>query len=133
MNEIISDCTLFSKTKLTTVLGLFLLPSMGVGGALFANEMDTLSVRQMDEVVVVSTPKEHNALRLQPLASTSLGQAQLLEKGVKGIKDLSANIPGLFIPTYGSRLTSSIFSVALVAESGRLPWACMSTMCLWPT
>ncbi|MBP5393960.1 MAG: TonB-dependent receptor, partial [Bacteroidaceae bacterium] len=71
--------------------------------------MDTLSVRQMDEVVVVSTPKEHNALREQPLASTSLGQAQLLEKSITGIKDLSAHIPGLFIPTYGSRLTSSIY------------------------
>lgn len=137
MLEIFSDCTLFTKTKLTTVWGLFLLPSMGVGGALFANEMDTLSVRQMDEVVVVSTPKEHNALRLQPLASTSLGQAQLLEKGVKGIKDLSANIPGLFIPTYGSRLTSSIYLRGVGSRIGtpavgmyidNVPLATMSSM-----
>lgn len=76
---------------------------------LSANEMDTLSVRNMDEVVVVSTPKEHAALRLQPLSSSSLGAAQLQQKDINNIKDLTANIPGLFIPNYGSRLTSSIY------------------------
>ena len=76
---------------------------------LFANETDTLAVRDMDEIVVVSTAKEHASLRNQPLSSTSLGAGQLQEKGINGIKDLTANIPGLFIPNYGSRLTSSIY------------------------
>ena len=76
---------------------------------LFANEMDTLSVRQMDEVVVVSTPKEHAELRQQPLSSSSLGPAFLQQNDINNIKDLTAHIPGLFIPTYGSRLTTSIY------------------------
>ena len=76
---------------------------------LFANEADTLSVRNLDEVVVVSTPKEHAALREQPLSSTSLGAGQIVLKGINNIKDLTAHVPGLFIPTYGSRLTSSIY------------------------
>ena len=49
---------------------------------LSAHEMDTLSVHKMDEVVVVSTPKEHAALRQQPLSSSAFGAGQLQEKGV---------------------------------------------------
>ena len=76
---------------------------------LFANEADTLSVRNLDEVVVVSTPKEHATLREQALSSTSLGAGQIVLKGINNIKDLTAHVPGLFIPQYGSRLTSSIY------------------------
>ena len=76
---------------------------------LYANETDTLSVRDMDEIVVVSTAKEHAPLRNQPISSTSLGTGQLQEKNINGIKDLSVHVPGLFIPNYGSRLTSSIY------------------------
>ncbi len=76
---------------------------------LLANEMDTLSVHNLDEVVIVSTPKEHASLREQPQSSTSIGTTQLQQKGINNIKDLTAHIPGLFIPNYGSRLTSSIY------------------------
>lgn len=76
---------------------------------LLAQPNDSLRVREMDEVVVVSTPKEHVLLRQQPLSSTSIGERQLEQRHVNNIKDLSANIPGLFIPNYGSRLTSSIY------------------------
>ncbi|MBR5051785.1 MAG: TonB-dependent receptor [Bacteroidaceae bacterium] len=76
---------------------------------LSAHETDTLSVHKMDEVVVVSTPKEHSALRQQPLSSSSFGAGQLQEKGINNIKDLTAHTPALFIPNYGSRLTSSIY------------------------
>ena len=83
---------------------LFLLPL-----ALSANEADTTSVHMMDEVVVVSTPKEHASLRQQPLSYSSFNGEQLKQKDIVGIKDLTANIPGLFIPDYGSRLTSSVY------------------------
>ena len=76
---------------------------------LFANGADTLAIHNMDEVVVVSTPKEHASLRQQSLSSSSFGARQLQEKGINGIKDLTTHVPGLFIPDYGSRLTSSIY------------------------
>ena len=76
---------------------------------LSAHEADTLSVHKMDEIVVVSTPKEHTALRQQPLSSSSYGAGQLQEKGINNIKNLTAHVPSLFIPNYGSRLTSSIY------------------------
>ena len=88
---------------------LYILPLILFPCTLFANEADTLSVREMDEVVVVSTPKEHASLREQPLSSSSLGSGQIVQKGINNIKDLTVHIPGLFIPNYGSRLTSSIY------------------------
>ncbi len=102
--------THYPLTKLTTIFAAFsLLPLMGVGGALYANESDTISVHEMDEIVVVSTPKEHSALRDQALSSSTFGDRQMQEMGIDNIKDLTAHTPGLFIPTYGSRLTSSIY------------------------
>lgn len=76
---------------------------------LSANEMDTLSVHNMDEVVVVSTPKEHASLRQQSVSSSTFGSRQLQEKGINNIKSLTTHVPGLFIPNYGSRLTSSVY------------------------
>ena len=104
---------------------------------LYANEADTVSVRQMDEVVVVSTPKEHASLREQPLSSTSLGAGQIVLKGINNIKDLTAHVPGLFIPQYGSRLTSSIYLRGVGSRMGTpavgmyvddIPLATMSSM-----
>ena len=92
------------NSKLMVLNFLLLFPTL-----LSANEPDTLFVRDMDEIVVVSTAKEHASLRNQPLSSSSLGNTQLQEKGINDIKDLTAHIPGLFIPNYGSRLTSSIY------------------------
>jgi len=86
-----------------------LLSLNGIGGSSLFAQTDTLLVRDMDEVVIVSTAKEHTSLRNQPLSSTSLANEQLQSLGIDGIKGLSAHIPGLFIPTYGSRLTSSIY------------------------
>ena len=117
---------------------LFLLPLQGVGESLTSvHEMDTLSIRNMDEVVVVSTPKEHAALRQQPLSSSSFGEGQLLQKDINNIKDLTAHVPGLFIPNYGSRLTSSIYLRGVGSRIGTpaigmyvddIPLASMSSM-----
>lgn len=70
---------------------------------------DTLHTTDIEEVVVVSTPKETQRLRQQPLASTSLSQAQMMERGIADVTALSANVPNLFIPSYGSRLTTAVY------------------------
>ena len=59
--------------------------------------------------MVVSTPKETQRLRQQPLSSTSLSQGQMMERGITDVKALSANVPNLFIPAYGSRLTTAVY------------------------
>ena len=70
---------------------------------------DSSRVFDIEEVVVVSQPKESFRLRMQPLSSTSFSQQQLTSLGVQDLRELSAYIPSFTMPNYGSRLTSSIY------------------------
>lgn len=81
-------------------------------------QTDSLDVHSMDEVVVVSTPKEHDMLKRQPVSSSILTSGSLLQRHIEGIKDLTANVPGLFIPNYGSHLTTSIYLRGLGSRMG---------------
>lgn len=74
-----------------------------------ADDTDTLRVRDIDEVTVVATPKENRRWREQPLAVSMLSQEAMQTAHVGGIKDISGIAPGLFIPDYGSRLTSAVY------------------------
>ena len=78
---------------------------------LWAEEVTTDTIRsiQMDEVVIVATPKETRALRELPMASTRLSQQMMRAQQVTGIKRLTSVIPNLFIPDYGSRLTTAVY------------------------
>ena len=70
---------------------------------------DSLRTTDIEEIVIVSTPKENQRLRQQPVSSTSLSQDAMRERGIKGIKDFSATAPNLFIPDYGSNLTTAMY------------------------
>ena len=70
---------------------------------------DTSRVFDIDEVVVVSQPKEAFRLRLQSLASTSFSQSDLRSMQARDLRDLSVYVPSFVMPAYGSRLTSSIY------------------------
>ncbi len=70
---------------------------------------DTSRVIDIEEVVVVASPKENSKLREQP-SSVSLFSRENLERlGVKSIKNLTSYARNLFIPDYGSRMTSAIY------------------------
>ena len=70
---------------------------------------DSLKVVDIEEVMVIATPKENNRLRQQPLSSTSLSQTDMRNNAVSSIKGLSSLVPNLFIPEYGSKLTTSVY------------------------
>ena len=74
-----------------------------------AVEPDTLRTVQMDELVIVAAPKETRALRELPIASSRLTQQLMRSKLVTGIKSLTSLVPNLFIPDYGSRLTTAVY------------------------
>ena len=63
----------------------------------------------LDEVVIVSQPKEVLRLRRQPLSSSVLSGRDLNNIGVRDLTDLSAYVPSFVMPSYGSRLTSSVY------------------------
>ncbi len=73
------------------------------------NAADSSKVYDIDEVVVVSQPKEAFKLRLQPLSSSSFSQSDLTSLQVQDLHALSGYVPSLTMPDYGSRYTPSVY------------------------
>ena len=70
---------------------------------------DSSRVVDLDEVIVVSQPKEQVRLRLQPVSSNVFGSEQLQQLTVHDLSQLSQYVPSFVMPSYGSRLTSSVY------------------------
>ena len=71
---------------------------------------DTFSMRdiQMNEVVIQAF-KQQQDLKVAPVAASTLTGTAIRNKNAVNIKDLSSFIPNLFMPDYGSKLTSPVF------------------------
>ncbi len=84
-----------------------------VGLNVQANDVEELTdssrVIDLDEVVVISQPKEQVRLRLQPVSSNVFGAEQLKQLNVHDLSQLSQYVPSFAMPSYGSRLTSSMY------------------------
>lgn len=76
-----------------------------------ANEVvaDTSKVVDLDEVIVVTQPKESYTLRRQPVSSSVFTSDELSTLHVTDVRGLSAFVPAFVMPEYGSRLTSAIY------------------------
>lgn len=70
---------------------------------------DTISTVHLQEVSVVSSIKDDVAARQQPASVSMIDREQMQENNVTSLKGVSALVPNLFIPDYGSRLTSAIY------------------------
>ena len=70
---------------------------------------DTSRVVDLDEVVVVSQPKETFRLRRQPLSSSVFTSGEMAKLNVHDLRQLAAFVPSFAMPAYGSRLTSSMY------------------------
>lgn len=87
-------------------------PASAVNGNSVSRESvfaDSSKVFDIDEIVVVSQPKETRRLRQQALSSSSLGSFQMHKLGVHDLRELSQYIPNFVMPNYGSRLSSSVY------------------------
>lgn len=69
-------------------------------------EMDTIN---LPEVSVVSSIKTENNLQRITSSVDSYNQQYMNNHNVKDFKDFSAYTPSLFIPDYGSKITSTIY------------------------
>lgn len=75
-----------------------------------AEEADTTKVRQIDlNEIVVQSFKQKRDLRLEPLSATSVTGTAIQNKNITDIKELSSFIPNIFMPDYGSKLTSPVY------------------------
>ena len=70
---------------------------------------DTLKVVDIEEAVVITAPKENRKLRKQPTAVSLLSHQDMLVNQVNSVKNLTGIVPNIFIPDYGSKLTSAIY------------------------
>ncbi|MDR1437349.1 MAG: TonB-dependent receptor [Candidatus Symbiothrix sp.] len=75
-----------------------------------AQETDTLANRSvsLDEVVIHSF-KQDGDFRILPAAASTIDRAVLQNQNISGIKEISALVPNLFMPDYGSKLTSPVY------------------------
>lgn len=76
---------------------------------LHATDKDSLRVVNLEEVTIIATPKEHKQLRQLPATVSLIGQDEMQAAHVTSIKRLASLVPNLYIPDYGSSLTSAIY------------------------
>lgn len=70
---------------------------------------DTTKVIDIEEVVVIASPKETGKLRELPTAVSLLSQKDMQANQITSLKNVSALVPNFFMPDYGSRITSAIY------------------------
>ncbi len=70
---------------------------------------DTTRVMDIEEVVVIASPKENVKLQQMPVASTLISQKDMQQYHINSLKQVSSIVPNLFIPDYGTRLTSAVY------------------------
>lgn len=78
-------------------------------------QSDTTVVSQLAEINVVGL-KQDAKLRSDAVSATIIGRAELEELNNVSIKGISDVVPNLYIPDYGSRITSSIYVRGLGAR-----------------
>ena len=72
-------------------------------------EIDSLRTYAIGEVVIASDPKTTGALSEQPFSYSELKADDIEQLGIRSVKDAALFVPNLFMPDYGSKLTSAIY------------------------
>ncbi|MEG2067732.1 MAG: TonB-dependent receptor [Tannerellaceae bacterium] len=81
------------------------------------NENDTIKTYTIDEVIITSSTKETNDLRTLPGSVSILSPQAIAGRQIDALKDISAFVPNLYIPDYGSKMTSAIYIRGIGARS----------------
>ena len=93
---------------------LLLATAILVSSHTFANKTitlpeDTTKVIDIEEVVVIASPKETGKLRQLPTSVSLISQKDMQAHRITSLKSVSNIIPNFFMPDYGSRLTSAMY------------------------
>jgi iron complex outermembrane receptor protein len=96
--------------KVVAAVVLLTVPMLAIANVVPNDEVsDSSRVYDIDEIVVVSQPKELFKLRQQSLSSSLYTGKEMNALGVRDLRELSSYVPSFVMPNYGSRLTSSIY------------------------
>ena len=90
-------------------------PNSGVSYSI--TEDDSLAAYSMDEVVVMSSSKETNDLKLLPGSVSVITPQAISCRQISSIKDLTSFVPNFYMPDYGSKLTSAVYIRGIGARS----------------
>lgn len=88
---------------------ILLAAGLTIALSLRAEQTDTLVSVQLHDVEVVSTLKENGPMRQQPSAVSLVDKTQMENRHIASLKSASELVPNMFVPDYGSRLTSAIY------------------------
>lgn len=104
-------CRTILFLTITLLSSLF---STEVSGRILSDASDKkLQVRDtaisLSEVAVVAQLKQKSDLRLEPLSSSVLKMGNIERRQISSLNDFSYYTPNLYIPDYGSKITSSIY------------------------
>lgn len=103
-----------TKNRLFCAILLALAPIINIA----AEEADSLQSLEMGEVEVLAVAKETPGMRLQPQSVTQMGGREMIDRQVTSLKGATAIVPNLFIPNYGSHLTSAIYIRGIGSRAG---------------
>ena len=70
---------------------------------------DTTKVIDIEEVVIIASPKETSKLRQLPTSVSLISQKDMQANRITSLKSASNIVPNFFMPDYGSRLTSAMY------------------------
>lgn len=100
--------------KLFSVFAAFFLTFTVLGSDLIP---DTTRVVDADQVVVRSSSKETNRPWSTPNALSVITPFKINQRGISNVKGLSTIVPNLFMPDYGSRMTTPVYLRGVGARS----------------
>lgn len=100
----------------TTSVALLLLLAAGHAPAIAENaekpETDALPLREVSVTAIKQAPQ----LESEPVAATTIGEQTIERLNITTFQDISELVPNLYMPSYGSRITSSIYVRGLGAR-----------------
>lgn len=71
---------------------------------------DTSRIRQVElDEVIISSFKSSSDISGLPVAGSKIDRLAIESRNIAGIKDVGSLVPNLFIPDYGSKLTSPVY------------------------
>ena len=93
------------RTYAALLLLLFTFPAWADNSA----PKDTTKVVDIEEIVVIASPKENTKLRQLPTSVSLISKHDMQAQQITSLKNISNVVPNIFIPDYGSKLTSAVY------------------------
>ncbi|NDV97007.1 TonB-dependent receptor [Dysgonomonas sp. 521] len=70
---------------------------------------DSIKMRYTAKEVVIESFKQNSDISVQPISASILSASIIKENNIVHIKEVSAFVPNLFMPDYGSKMTSPVY------------------------